>query len=119
MEEVELRHAYSWTCDNCGVENFSTAVQCDLPAEEREKIARQMGLLEDHQTLEDIEPVSENGKVESSLVMMPREVTCATCLKQYKVKIDFADEDEVEDDDLSDLNDPDDEDDEDNADDEE
>jgi hypothetical protein len=82
--KIELHNAYVWDCDNCGAENFERAVKFDAPPEERERMLRDMGALEDYQTLADIERETEDGKIMASLTTSPDRVTCKACGTAYE-----------------------------------
>ena len=63
---VELHHAWTWDCPNCGLRNHTNGTFVrDLTAEERE----QLGIEED-------EPYEA--------ATAPEEVTCAHCLYSFK-----------------------------------
>ena len=67
MKTVELRHAYEWTCDECGRDNYSRGIKPSL--EELDDDEREM--LDDGEWM-----------------MQPMEVTCPHCGTTFKVEHD-------------------------------
>jgi hypothetical protein len=64
MVSVELRPAYVWTCDNCGRDQYETAVVYELSEEERQELKAEHGV---------------DADAEGDFLACPVEVTCRAC----------------------------------------
>jgi rubredoxin len=71
--KTELRPAYTWDCDECGVENFERTVI--IPLEELTEEEKQQFSNEELQ-----EFLSEDGTFQS----MPNHVKCKNCGAEYE-----------------------------------
>lgn len=69
MNKVELRPAFEWTCDDCGIINFSSLYIPDV--DELDQIAEDMGIPEDE--------ICHIG-------LMPDIVTCKDCNSKFETK---------------------------------
>ncbi|MCE9548102.1 MAG: hypothetical protein K8T25_21725 [Planctomycetia bacterium] len=78
---VEMRPAFSWDCPQCGVENFSRAVVCEMSQEEMQE------LRDDH----GVQPW-ETGH----FLVKPVIVTCRSCRTECKTA-DYANDSESDD----------------------
>lgn len=64
MKAVEVRPAYTWTCEECGRDNFCNGCVVELSEEER------MELMQEH----DIDP-----EVTGTFERIPEDVQCKFC----------------------------------------
>ena len=79
---VELRPAYEWTCDNCGRNNFVSAIVADFDEADRLQVAIDLGLLDPLET-----EIPED--LTGDFVTYPLEVTCQHCGSEYEVDNEF------------------------------
>ena len=75
MEEVDLRQAFEWTCDNCGQDHWERAIVVDPQSDEAKELmskeyARQRKLA--------------GITLDTEIVMAPSQVTCQVCGTSYK-----------------------------------
>lgn len=68
MIEVELRPAYVWDCPSCGVEQFHRGLVPEMDEEEERELRERLG----------IEPWDTG-----CWTMMPKNVKCTECGKEY------------------------------------
>ncbi len=73
MKKIELRPAYIWDCDECGIENFERTII--IPIEELTEEEREQFSEEELQ-----EFLGEDGSFQS----MPNNVTCSNCDTEYE-----------------------------------
>lgn len=71
MNSVELRPAYEWTCDECGVDQFEHGIVAELSKEERDELAEDHGI--EHPMTGD-------------WMIAPEEVICKWCGTTYKTQ---------------------------------
>lgn len=71
MNKVELRPAYVWDCDNCGKENFHSAVVKEMAEADRKEMMEDMGIPED-----------ELG----DFIMLPQMVECCGCQTRFEAQ---------------------------------
>jgi hypothetical protein len=84
MGKVELRPAYTWTCDECGRDQFERGFVFDTSVADDHEI----------QTLCDKADISReeyeaicNAEGEGGMFMMsPKSVTCSACLAKFEVE---------------------------------
>lgn len=76
---TELRPAYEWTCDECGIDNFEKCVVADFNQEDRLQVARELGLIDD--IMEDVPDC-----LTEMFVTYPDYVTCKNCNSEFKTK---------------------------------
>ena len=69
---VELRTAYHWWCETCGVENFSLPQKAELTDEQAEYAYRQLHGMDDYDELPDRWRAVE-------IVCVPNDVECMEC----------------------------------------
>ncbi len=69
---VELRTAYHWWCETCGVENFSLPQKAELTDEQAEYAYRQLHGMDDYDELPD-------RWREFEIVCIPDDVECRDC----------------------------------------
>lgn len=82
MKTIELHPAYSWDCDECGIENFERTVV--IPLEELTDEEREQFSAKDLESF-----LSEDGTFQS----MPNHVKCYNCETEYKTYHMFYGED--------------------------
>ncbi len=75
MKTVELNVAYEWICDECGRNNFCSAIVADIPQEEAFEIAKKMGEVEPY---EELDP-----DIMHQFQTCPETVTCSHCGEQF------------------------------------
>lgn len=68
--EVELRFAWVFTCNECGRDTFINGIAPDYQPDEIEEIKESMDVPRD---------------VDSTLFIQPEEVVCRYCQKKYEV----------------------------------
>lgn len=74
MKSVMLRTAFEWTCDHCGIDNFSRSITLDeaiLSEEDRNYIRDDCGV---------------TSYEEGEFVLMPETVICGHCKSEFKVE---------------------------------
>ena len=81
MEKIELRPAYVWTCEECGIDNFENCVVLELSDAEMEELRGEHGIADED---------------EGVFIGMPDVVTCKACKttfesEVYKDGIDYND----------------------------
>jgi hypothetical protein len=76
VNEVELRHAFIWTCENCGRDHFERAIELDHEAV-RESLKREVANVG---KVLDKAGLSHGG----SFVMEPTHVACSFCGATYR-----------------------------------
>lgn len=69
MRTVELKAAFHWHCEDCGLENFALPRKAELHDDEREAAYRRFNDLDEWAELPE-------GWREFELVMVPERVTC-------------------------------------------
>lgn len=79
---VEIRPAYEWTCDNCGRNNFVSAIVADFDEVDRLQVAIDLGLLDPIET-----ELPED--LMGDFVTYPYEVKCSHCGHEYEVDNEF------------------------------
>lgn len=67
-EQVELRHAFEWTCPECGRDSVVRGVVPEMTDEDRQQLRHDMGV-------EDIE---------GTFMMQPDTVTCHHCGETFR-----------------------------------
>lgn len=77
VEKVELRHAYQWTCDNCGVDQFESAIIAELSEEDKLEAAKRFGIVDE---FAETFPEDRQGDFYS----YPPKVTCNQCGSQFE-----------------------------------
>jgi len=80
---VQIRPAYEWTCDNCGRNNFVSAIVADFDESDRLQVAIDLGLLDPFET-----EVPE--ELTGDFVTYPYEVECSHCGSEYEVEYEPA-----------------------------
>ena len=77
-ENVELRHAFAWTCPECGLDHFERAIHAEMSQEELEELRVEHG----------VQPW-ESGHFTTS----PKSVTCPDCKQKFStVEFDSVDD---------------------------
>jgi len=76
IEKVELRIAYNWTCEKCGLDNFCRAVVVEMSEEDLQELRGVHGV-ESHET--------------GDFVTRPDRVTCSACGSMYETKDPYGD----------------------------
>jgi hypothetical protein len=66
---IEMRHAWEWTCEECGRDNYTTAISAEMSAEDKQRL------------LDGFSVVGTNPK---SIYTYPDEVTCRFCKKTFE-----------------------------------
>jgi hypothetical protein len=84
--KVEMRHAYQWTCESCGCDQFETAMVAEFNEEDRLETAKRCGLIEEFAT-----EVPE--ELQGDFVTHPERVTCNNCGASFETKDPHDDED--------------------------
>lgn len=79
IDKVEMRPAYEWTCENCGRNNFESAIVCEMSPDDRIDQARHMGLIDEFS-----EAIPDFLQVE--FVSYPETVTCPHCKAEFEAK---------------------------------
>lgn len=77
--KVEMRPAYEWTCDECGRNQFESAMLADFSEEDRLETAKQCGLIEGYAT-----EIPDD--LTGDFVTYPEQVTCKHCGTTYETK---------------------------------
>ncbi len=70
--KAEMRPAYQWTCDECGVLQFESAMVADFNEEDRLETAKSLGIVDEF-----CEEIPED--MTGDFVTYPDEVTCREC----------------------------------------
>lgn len=83
--KVELQHAWEWICEDCGRNNFSSAVVAEMPPEERLQFAKDQGMVDEFAT-----EVPEELR-DGDFMTMPTEVTCSHCGSEFETLHDEED----------------------------
>ena len=71
VETVELHHAFSWICDNCGKRNFERGISSEMSPEDLELAKSQDGI--------DLEEMGD-------FVLAPDKVKCKNCGTEYEAE---------------------------------
>lgn len=74
MDSVELMHAFSWICPNCGRRNFERAIELDKSESDPDEIRKALGL----EAWEDV------SGIKGQFTLAPENVTCEKCKTQYE-----------------------------------
>ena len=77
--KVEMRPAYQWVCHECGHEQFESCMIAEFSKEDREGMAREMGMMEEWSTELPEYFVGE-------FVTHPNAVTCSKCGEQFETE---------------------------------
>lgn len=81
MEKTELYHAWAWTCDNCGSENFARSIAKDFYEDgEKERMFREC------HDLDDCTPLPEDFE-DLECFLYPDVVECHECETQYETYV--------------------------------
>jgi hypothetical protein len=75
--KVEMRPAYEWTCDACGVNQFESAMVADFNEEDRLETAKQLGLIDEF-----CAEVPED--MTGDFVTHPERVQCRNCFAKFE-----------------------------------
>lgn len=78
MPKTELRPAYAWDCDNCGIENFCRGIIPEMSQEDLNQLREEHG----------VQPWETGG-----FVMAPTTVTCKSCGSDY-ITTHYSDEEQ-------------------------
>jgi len=81
-QKIELQCAWEWICEDCGRNNFASAVVAEMPPDERLQFAKDQGLVEDF--VSDLPDEFKDGE----FMTHPTEVTCSHCGTEFDV-MDF------------------------------
>ena len=72
VNKVEMRPAYEWTCDECGADQFESAMVAGFSEEDRLETAKQLGIVDEFCT-----EIPED--MTGDFVTHPEQVTCKEC----------------------------------------
>lgn len=75
--KVEMRPAYQWTCDNCGRDQFESAMVAEFSEEDRLETAKQIGLVDEFCT-----EIPED--MTGDFVTHPEHVKCNVCGHEFE-----------------------------------
>ena len=70
--KAEMRPAYEWTCEECGRNQFESAIVAEFSDEDRLETAREAGLIDEFAT-----EIPED--LTGEFMSYPDEVTCSHC----------------------------------------
>ena len=75
--KVEMRPAYQWTCDACGLDSFEPAMIADFSEEDRLQTAKELGIVDEF-----AETVPED--MIGDFVTYPMQVECQHCGAKFE-----------------------------------
>lgn len=84
MNTVELRQAFEWTCDECGRDNFESAMIAELTPEEEEMM--KVKLLQDEDDDNDIT------ELHGEFISAPETVECPHCGTEFRAECPWGEE---------------------------
>lgn len=75
--KVEMRPAYEWICDECGLSQFASAMLAEFSEEDRLAMAKSMGLVDEF-----CDEIPED--LTGDFVTHPERVTCSFCGSEFE-----------------------------------
>lgn len=76
-QKIEMRPAYQWTCDECGRDQFESAMVADFTEEDRLETAKSLGMIDEYCT-----EIPED--LEGDFVSHPERVKCNACGAEFE-----------------------------------
>jgi hypothetical protein len=80
--KIEVRHAWEWTCEDCGRNNFVSAVVAEMAPEDRFQFAKDNGIIDEfaNEAPDDI--------MDGDFMTFPTEVECEHCGAEFETEHD-------------------------------
>lgn len=79
--KVEMHHAWEWTCDDCGRNNFVSAIVAEFSEDDRLETARRLGVVDEFCT-----EIPED--LTGDFMTFPTEVKCDHCGSEFESEHD-------------------------------
>lgn len=76
-EKIELRPAFEWTCEECGRDQYESAVRPEMSDDDRAEVLREMGA---------DEWLAESENHAGELLAAPERVTCKHCQTTFETQ---------------------------------